>query len=230
MLQPMRITLALAVLALSSIARADECDDSTRECSAIGSRMWASLETGWASDAFDPFGHTFKETHAGYVNQIGQFEGNGLAPIRGNGFYLDVRLHATPHWYAGVNLQTEWADPPAATFVTRGGEMTSSWDSALLFTMAGVVGARIPMGLVAVRAELVGGLHGATLEAMTSSPSPIRADALAALLEPRVAVDASLSDRWVVEAFAGANLLDRSERVFGLGLGVQWAASDFRRH
>ena len=221
----MRIAVALTVLALSHPALADDCDD---DCSAVGKRMWPSLAVGWVSEAFDPSGHTFTETHPGYANQIGRFEGNGLAPVRGDGVFLDVRFHVTAHWYAGVDLRVAWADPPGVTFVSRGGT-AMAWDSAMLFTMAGVVGARLPLGRVSLRGELVGGIHGATLQAMTSAPNTIVAEADAALVEPRLAADVWLSRNCVVEAFAGSNLLAPSEHVFGIGAGFHWQASDFRR-
>jgi hypothetical protein len=210
--------IAIVLVALSAPARADECSGeaaSTVDCNALDKRGAMSLAMGWRADSFDPNGHTFDVKHVGYANTIGSFDGKNLGPIRGNGFFLDVRVHATPHWYAGVDLGAAWGDPPTASFSTRGGEMLG-WDSAMVFAMAGVVGARLPLGRVSLRGELVAGLHGAALVAKADSLS---AETAAPMVQPRLAADVWLDHFWVVEAFAGP-------QVFGLGLAFHSQAFD----
>ncbi|HEY3802407.1 MAG TPA: hypothetical protein VGL61_07355 [Kofleriaceae bacterium] len=229
----MRIIVATLLIAAPTAARADDgdctgADSNTEQCSALwpnrDGRAPASLSVGWASDAFDPAGKTFSEHATGYANQLGQFQATGLGPMRGNGFFVDARFHPTTYLYAGVDLSAAWGDPPAAQFMLRSTEVVA-WDSATLFTMAATAGARLPLGRFSLRGELVAGLHGASLSAM-SGTSSLQADALAALVEPRIAIDAWLSPWWVVEAYAGINALDTSERVFGVGLGVHLQAFD----
>ncbi len=222
--------IAIVLLALTAPARADECAGaaaSSLDCNALerGGRM--SIAMGWLSDSFDPAGHDFEVKHAGYANTIGQFDGKSLEPIHGNGFFLDVRLHLTPIWYAGVDLRAAWGDAPAATFATRGGTMIA-WDSAAILTMAGVAGARIPLGRVSVRGELVAGVHGAVLGSMIDTRQGLTAESDLPLVEPRVAVDVWLHHWWALEAFAGANALDPAEHVFGVGLGFHSQAFDGR--
>ncbi|MGE5185807.1 MAG: hypothetical protein ACM31C_27290 [Acidobacteriota bacterium] len=220
----MRIAL-LAVLAWSSIARADECAgeaSSSLDCNALDKGGAMSLAIGWRSEAFDPAGKTFDVKRVGYVNTIGTFDGNAVTPLRGNGFYLDVRVHATPHWYAGVDLAATFAGAPAMQFATRGGDMIA-WDSVALMSMAGVVGARVPLGRVSLRGELVGGIHGAILRAADRD-----GEADAPLVAPRVAVDVWLHRWWVLEAFAGTNLLDRAEPTYGVALAFHSQAFDGR--
>ena len=101
-----------------------------------------------------------------------------------------------------------------------------TWDRTSILTMAGVAGARISLGRVSLRGELVAGIHGATVSGESSSS--LRADTIAAVLEPRVAVDVWIHRWWVIEGFAGANALDRSEQMFGLGLGFASQAFDGR--
>ncbi len=218
-------TAALLVLAWSSIAHADECAGeaaSSLDCSAIDKPGAMSLAIGWRSEAFDPSGRTFDVKHVGYVNTIGTFDGNHLAALRGNGFYLDVRLHATPHWYAGVDLAAAFAGTPEMQFATRGGEMIA-WDSVAVMSMGGVVGARLPLGRVSLRGELVAGIHGAVLRA-----ADLDGEADAPLVAPRIAVDVWLHRWWVLEAFAGTNLLDRSEPTYGVALAFHSQAFDGR--
>jgi hypothetical protein len=234
MLARMRTAILALILSSPSVAVADdECrgvEADTESCSLLwptrDGRAPATVGAGWANDAFDPAGHTFQETRRGYANQIGQFSGSGLAPMRGNGFYLDVRFHATPHLYAGVDLRAAWGDAPSATFAYAGGP-TTTWDSAWLVTMAGVAGARLPLGRVSLRGELVAGMHGASVASTAMDTS---ASTVAPLVEPRVGVDVWLSPWWTLEATAGANLVDRSERVVGLGLGLHLQAFDGRFH
>jgi hypothetical protein len=91
--------------------------------------------------------------------------------------------------------------------------------------MAGGVGARVPIGRVSLRGELIAGVHGASLGGMSS----VQADsAPLPLVEPRIAADVWLSPWWVLEAFAGTNVIDRSEHVVGLGLGLHFQAFDGR--
>lgn len=228
----MRSVLLLFLLAGAGVAHADDdcrgANADTESCSALwptrDGRTPASVSTGWVSDDFDPAGHSFEEKRLGYANQIGHFEGDRLAPIHGNGFFVDARMHVTPWIYAGVDLRAAWGDPPASTFAFAGGQQMT-WDSAWLATMAGVVGARVPLGRVSLRGELVAGIHGATLSSTAMDTS---ADTVAPLVEPRVALDLWMSPWWVLEANAGANLLDRSEHVFGLGLSFHGQAFDGR--
>jgi hypothetical protein len=226
-------TAILLLLAATGVAHADDgdctgTDADTESCSALwpthDGRTPASVTTGWTSDSFDPAGHSFAEKRLGYANQIGQFQGDRLGPMHGNGFYVDARMHVTPWFYAGVDLRAAYGDAPAATFAFAGGQM-ASWDGAWLMTMAGVAGARLPLGRISLRGELVAGIHGATL---TSHAMDTSADTVAPLVEPRVAVDLWMSPWWVLEATAGANALDRSEHVFGLGLSFHGQAFDGR--
>lgn len=225
--------LAIVVLlAAPAVARADDNDDcrgtdaNDESCSALWpsheGRAPAVVTSGWVTDSFDPAGHTFDEKRVGTANLTGQFSGDRIAPMRGNGFYVDVRVHATPWLYAGVDLRAAWGDAPSATFAFAGGEM-ASWNSAWLMTMAGVAGVRVPLGRVSLRGEVVGGIHGASLSNGTMSASTV-----APLVEPRIAADLWLSPWWALEATAGANALDRSEQVFGLGLALHLQAFDGR--
>ena len=222
--------IAILLLLAPSIAYADDdcrgADADTESCSALWpnreGRMPAVVTSGWITDAFDPVGHSFDEKRVGYANVTGQFSGDHLAPIRGNGFFVDVRLHVTPTFYAGVDLRAAWGDAPASTFAFAGGE-TMTWDSAWLASMAGVAGTRIPLGRVSLRGEVVAGVHGATLG---SKDAGMSASAAAPLLEPRVAADVWLSPWWAFEASAGANVLDRSEHVFSVGLALHLQAFD----
>jgi hypothetical protein len=226
----MRIAVATILLASSAPAFADgDCtgaDAATEQCSALwptrhGKKPF-SLAMGWAADSFDPAGHTFSTYRKGYADSTGQFEGNGLSPIHGNGLYIDVRLHATPHFYAGVDLRAAWGDAPRATFALRGGQ-TMQWDSATLMAMAGVAGTRVPIGRISLRGELVAGIHGTSLGTMDGN---VGAYSVVPLVEPRLGVDVWLSPWWALEGFAGTNLLDRSEHVFGLGLAMHGQAFD----
>ena len=226
----MRIAIVSILIAFAAPARADECAGeaaSSLDCSAIDKPGAMSISTGYRSDGFDPNGHTFDVKHAGYVNTIGSFDGRALEPIRGDGFFIDVRVHPRPHWYAGVDLAVVVAGAPTARFVAAGG-MPVMWDSSAMMTMAGVVGARVPLGRVSLRAELVAGLHDMTLVAMTNTPQALSGDATEAVVQPRAAVDVWLHHWWVVEAYAGVNALDSSERTFGVGLGFHSQAFDGR--
>lgn len=227
----MRIAIALLLVA-PRLARADDdChgrDADSESCSALwpthDGRAPAAVTSGWISDAFNPAGHSFDENRTGYANLTGRFSGDRLEPMRGNGFYLDVRVHLTPMLYAGVDLRAASADAPAATFAFAGGQ-PMTWDSAWLMTMAGVAGARIPLGRLSLRAEIVAGLHGAELSSQAMDTS---ASTVAPLVEPRLAADLWLSPWWALEAMAGANALDRSEHVFGVGLALHLQAFDGR--
>src|SRR5690242_3642029 len=116
----MRIAVLVLVVVSSTAHADDECtgsDADTESCSALwpthDGRAPASVTGGFVSDAFDPAGHTFDEKRIGYASQTGQFDGDRLAPMRGNGFYLDVRMHVTPMFYVGIDLRAAWANPPA---------------------------------------------------------------------------------------------------------------------
>jgi hypothetical protein len=220
----MRIAM-LVVLAGSSIAHADECADANAgsdDCNALRKHGRMSLSIGWRSEAFDAGAHSFDITQRGYVNTIGSFDGKGLAPIRANGFFIDVRLHATPYFYVGVDCAAAFAGAPEMQFATRAGEMIA-WNSTAMMTMASVVGARVPIGRLSLRGELVSGLHVADLIA-----DNVTGEAAAPLVAPRVAVDVWLHHWWAVEAFASTNLLDRSEQSFGIALGFHSQAFDGR--
>lgn len=227
----MRIAIVV-LLAAPSLAHADDdchgTDANTESCSALwpsrDGRVPAVVTSGWISDSFDPAGHTFDEKRTGFANVTGQFSGDRIAPMHGNGFYVDVRMHATPWLYGGLDLRAAWGDAPAATFAFAGGQM-ATWDSAWLVTMAGVAGARIPLGRISLRGEVVAGLHGASLG---NSSTSMTASTVAPLVEPRVAADLWLSPWWALEATAGANALDRSERMFGVGLALHLQAFDGR--
>ncbi|MBV8762954.1 MAG: hypothetical protein JO257_37055 [Deltaproteobacteria bacterium] len=226
-------TAILLLLAAPSLARADDgsCrdDEANREsCSALwptnNGRSPGTVTSGFVTDDFDPAGHSFEEKRIGYASTTGQFSGDHLSPMHGNGFYIDVRLHPNPTFYVGVDLRAAWGDAPTAPFAFAGGT-PMSWDSAWLMTMAGVAGARIPLGRISLRAEVVAGLHGATLSSHAMDTS---ASTVAPLVEPRIAADLWLSPWWAVEAMAGANALDRSEHVFGVGLALHLQAFDGR--
>lgn len=234
----MRTAILLALVAPSvvapSVARADDdgdcrgADANTESCSALwpthDGRSPAVVTSGYVVDDFDPAGHTFETQRIGYANITGQFSGDQLAPMRGNGFYIDVRLHVNPTFYAGVDLRAAWGDAPTAPFAYAG-STAMTWDSSWLMTMAGVAGARIPLGRISLRAEVVAGLHGATV---SSHAMDVGASTVAPLVEPRIAADLWLSPWWAFEAMAGANALDRSEHVFGVGLALHLQAFDGR--
>ncbi|HUJ57259.1 MAG TPA: hypothetical protein VLX92_02150, partial [Kofleriaceae bacterium] len=172
-------------------------------------------------------GHSFDVTRAGALNTIGHFTG-GLAPIHANGFYIDVRVHPAPHWYVGIDLGAAFGGSVNPAFAARGGD-TITWDSSSVMTMAAVAGARLPLGPLSLRAEVVAGIHGAELGSMTDTPQGLAASTVAPLVAPRVAADLWIHRWWVIEAYAGVNALDRSERMFGLGLGFHSQAFDGRR-
>ena len=230
----MRVALVVGfVIAWSGSAAADDCtgdDASSADCDAMvqwygkhHAPVSVSLSSGFVSDVYDPTGHTFEVKEAGTAAPtLGRFAGTGMPAIRGDGFFLDVRLHATPIWYAALDLRASWADLSTARFAPRGDAM--AWDGAMLMTMAGVVGARLPLGRLSLRGELVAGLHGASLS--DSSNGTTADGGVSGLVEPRLALDVWLHHWWVVEAFAGVNALDRSERVLGIGLGFHSQAFD----
>jgi len=215
--------IAIALVLSPAVAHAEPCADARAasiECSAIDKPGSMSISSGWRSEPFDAAAHTFDVTRRGYVNTIGSFDGKNLAPIRANGFYIDVRLHPASWWYVGVDLAAAWADAPPMQFTTRGGEMID-WTGAAVATMAGLAGVRVPIGRLSLRGELVAGLHGGMLHS-----ADVAGEADAALVAPRIAIDAWFQRWWVIEAFAGVNLLDRSEQSFGLALGFHSQAFD----
>ena len=230
----MRVLVAAALVASSAPAVADDAcvgdAAQTERCSVLwpireGTKP-AAVTFGWANDSFDATANSFGVHQVGGLNQTGQVDANRLAAIHGNGGYLDVRFHVTAHFYFGVDLRAAWADPPQSLVALSGGQMTS-WSSAMVFAMGGVTGVRVPLGRVSIRAELVAGLHGATLSATTGGKA-IEADAAAGLIEPRVGAELWFSPWWSVEGFVGINALDRSEQVFGVGLGGHLQAFDGR--
>ncbi len=227
----MRAVIIAAVLATSTAALADDdCrgDDTwSEQCSVMWpqreGRKPASFAIGWASEAFDPSGTNFEVKQNGTLAPVvGHVSGSNYGLLRGNGFYVDVRVHPTRDLYVGVSCRAAFLDTLPARVAFAG--MAPSFDSGALIVMAGLAGARIPLGPLALRGELVAGIHGAEL-----SSSMLSADGgVAPLLEPRVAIDVRLGKFTTLEAYGGENILARDERVFGIGLGVHLQAFDGR--
>jgi hypothetical protein len=230
----MRIVLAALLVASASPASADDdCAGTaakTEQCSALwpvreGTKP-AAVTFGWTNDTFNATANSFSAHQLGFINQIGQVEPSRLAAMHGNGGYLDARFHFTAHFYWGVDLRAAWGDPPRSLVALSGGEMMS-WNSAVVFARGSVAGVRWPLGRVSIRAELFTGVHGATL-GTTIGGKVIEADAVAGLIEPRVGAELWFSPWWAVEGFVGVNALDRTEQVFGAGLGGHFQAFDGR--
>jgi hypothetical protein len=212
--------IAIAMLATSP-ARADDCVGEVGASGECNPRWfpWMSLSTGWLADRFDPKGRTFDVAPLHAVNTIGQYAGDRISPMRGNGLFLDVRVHLLgPLWYFGVGTGAAEAAPPASRFVARGEALT--WSGAWILTMTGIIGMRIPLGPVSLRSEIAAGAHGAVL---TSTTQQISAESDVLVIEPRAGVELALSRMWALEAFAGVNLLDRSERMLGVGIAFSTA-------
>ena len=227
----MRALAIAAVLAVSPAALADDdCrgDDAwTERCSLMwpqrDGRRPGSVAIGWASEAFDPSGTSFEIKQSGTLAPVlGHVSGSNYGLLRGNGLYVDVRLHPSRELYAGVTGRVAYVDALTPRFLLTG--MTPSFDHGALFVMAALVGARVPLGPIALRGELVAGMHGAEL-----SSSMLTADGgIAPLVEPRAALDVWLGRFATLEVYGGENLLVRAEKIFGLGLSLHLQAFDGR--
>jgi len=227
----MRILAIVAVLAVPvTVFADDECrdDDAWNErCSLVWpqreGRKPASFAMGWASEAFDASGTTFDVKQRGTLAPIvGHVSGGNYGLLRANGFYVDVRVHPTRDLYVGVTGRAAFADTISPRVAFAG--MAPTFDSGAIFVMAALAGARLPLGPIALRGELVAGIHGAEL-----TSSMLDADGgVAPLLEPRAAVDVRLGRFTTLEMYGGENLFARDEKVFGIGLGLHLQAFDGR--
>jgi hypothetical protein len=162
------------------------------------------------------------------------FRGNALgsSAIRSYGGETGLAWLVVPYFYVGANLAYGAGHSSASPFVANG--LTLSPGAGLNVddtVVSGVVGMRLPLGPISVRADLLAGASLMSVDQYaTSGANQLTAtgSATGLYLEPRVHVDVWVTPFFSVGAFAGMPSLDPTGTNAGITLSVHTVAYDGR--
>lgn len=190
---------------------------------------WASVRTlSYPSSSGGMFDGNVESSPLAY-----HFPGSVLgSSIRSYGGETGLGWFVVPYFYVGANLAYGMARSSAAPFVANGLTLTPGAGLNVEDTLVtGVVGARLPLGPISVRLDLLAGASLMSLDQYaTSGTNQLTAtgSATGLYLEPRIHVDVWATPFFSVGAFAGMPNLDPTGTNVGITLLVHTVAYDGR--
>ena len=199
-----------------------------QKCSEYGS-TWANerrppltISLGEHTMFFSPAGRTFSAKATKNGPEIYSFSGEDLGdrPLVAHGLAWQITGYAWRNVYLGI--ESTWAFGKNYDYaLSADGYRVSPTGLLDTFQFSGglLVGARVPLGKLSVRPEmLIGGRVVSLTQDATKDGETKRTNAGAAAwaLEPRLALDLWASPWFSLSAFGGTDVLDHRSRSFGL--------------
>ncbi len=198
------------------------------QCTRFGA-SWANerrppftLAFGVRTFMFSPLGHTFSAKTTKNGPEVYSFEGDilGTKPLIASGFGWQITGYAWRNVYLGVESSWAFGKNGGYAFQANGYDVEpSGWLDTFAFAGGLLMGARIPLGKLSLRPEmLVGGRVLSLSQQATLAGEAKKATATTAAwaLEPRLALDMWVLPWMTVSAFAGKDLRDPRSLSFGL--------------
>jgi len=199
-----------------------------QQCSEYGTN-WANerrppltLSLGEHTMYFSPLGRNFSAKLTKNGPEAYSFDGAELGdrPLVSHGLAWQITGYAWRNVYLGVESTWAFGKSYGYSFSSNGYEVSpSGFLDTFQFAGGLLVGARVPLGKLSVRAEmLIGGRVISLSQSAVKDGETKKASAGAAAwaLEPRLVLDLWASPWFTLSAFGGQDILDRRSHSFGL--------------